>query len=277
MSEDYSEVVKKAKEYYDSDDADEFYFRIWGGEDLHLGIYEDPDEPIFDASRRAVQKIAAQVHLDKNTKALDIGAGFGGTARYMASTFGCKISCLNLSEKENERNRQMNKEQNLDHLIEVVDGNFETLPYDDESFDVVWSEDAILHSGEKDRVISEVARVLKPGGDFVFTDPMQSDCCPEGVIDPILERINLDSMGSVKLYRELAARNNLKEINVIDLAPHLPLHYDRVRKELESRYDEILGIISKEYIDNMLTGLKRWVEGGRNSYLHWAVMHFRKA
>ncbi|MFO8049933.1 MAG: methyltransferase domain-containing protein [Desulfosudaceae bacterium] len=276
MSDQYSDVVKQAKEYYDSQDADEFYYRIWGGEDLHLGIYEYPDEPIFDASRRAVKKIAAQVTLDDSTKALDIGAGFGGTARYMAATYGCKVSCLNLSEKENERNRQMSKEQKLDHLIDVSDGNFENLPYEDESFDVVWSEDAILHSGEKDRVISEVTRVLKPGGDFVFTDPMQSDCCPEGVIDPILERINLDHLGSVKLYRELAARNNLKEINVIDLAPHLPLHYDRVRRELESRYDEILGIVSQDYIDRMLTGLKRWVDGGRNSYLHWAVMHFRK-
>jgi sarcosine/dimethylglycine N-methyltransferase len=273
---DYSDVVKQAQEYYNSNDADEFYHTIWGGEDFHLGIYNDPDESIFEASRRTVQTIAEQVQLDEKTRVLDVGAGYGGAARYLAKTYGCFVSCLNLSEKENERNRQKNKEQGLDHLIEVIDGNFESLPYENESFDVVWSEDAILHSGNKEKVVAEVARVLKPGGDFVFTDPMQADDCPDGVLDAILERINLDSMGSVKLYRELTQKNNLKEITVIDLAKYLPMHYDRVRRELETRYDEVVGLISKEYIDNMLAGLQRWVDGGKNGYLNWALMHFKK-
>ena len=276
MSRHYSEVVQQAKDYYDSQDADEFYYHVWGGEDLHLGIYEQPDEPIFDASRRTVKTMADQIQLNEKTRVLDVGAGYGGAARFLAATYGCHITCLNLSEKENNRNRQKNKEQGLEHLIEVIDGNFESLPFEDESFDVVWSEDAILHSGEKARVISEVSRVLKKGGHFVFTDPMQSDDCPDGVLDAILTRINLDSLGSVKLYRQLAAENGLKEINVIDLAKYLPMHYDRVYRELEGRYEEMNKIVSREYLDNMLAGLKRWVDGGNKGYLNWALLHFQK-
>ena len=276
MSDHYSEVVQQAKDYYDSQDADEFYYHVWGGEDLHLGIYEQPDEPIFDASRRTVKTMADQIQLNEKTRVLDVGAGYGGAARFLAATYGCHITCLNLSEKENNRNRQKNKEQGLEHLIEVIDGNFENLPFEDESFDVVWSEDAILHSGEKARVISEVSRVLKKGGHFVFTDPMQSDDCPDGVLDAILTRINLDSLGSVKLYRQLAAENGLKEINVIDLAKYLPMHYDRVYRELEGRYEEMNKIVSREYLDNMLAGLKRWVDGGNKGYLNWALLHFQK-
>ena len=276
MSRHYSEVVQQAKDYYDSQDADEFYYHVWGGEDLHLGIYEYPDEPIFDASRRTVKTMADQVQLNAKTRVLDVGAGYGGAARFLAATYGCPVTCLNLSEKENNRNRRKNKEQNLEHLIEVIDGNFENLPFEDESFDVVWSEDAILHSGEKATVIREVTRVLKNGGHFVFTDPMQSDDCPDGVLDAILTRINLDSLGSVKLYRQLAAENGLKEIKVIDLAKFLPMHYDRVYRELEGRYEEMRKIVSREYLDNMLAGLKRWVDGGNNGYLNWARLHFQK-
>ncbi len=276
MNDQYSEVVQQAKNYYDSQDADAFYFHVWGGEDLHLGIYENPDEPIFDASRRTVQTMSEQVQLNEKTHVLDVGAGFGGSARFLAKTYGCPITCLNLSEKENERNRKMNAEQGVANLIEVIDGNFENLPFEDESFEVVWSEDAILHSGEKETVIREVARVLKKDGHFVFTDPMQADDCPDGVLDAILTRINLDSLGSVKLYRQLAKENNLTEINVIDLAEYLPMHYDRVYRELESRYDEMQKIVSKEYLDNMMTGLRRWVDGGNKGYLNWALMHFQK-
>ena len=46
------DVIKTTQAYYNSDDAQVFYYRLWGGEDLHLGIYEREDEPIRDASRR---------------------------------------------------------------------------------------------------------------------------------------------------------------------------------------------------------------------------------
>jgi len=272
----YSKITAITKEYYDSHDADEFYHRIWGGEDFHLGIYHHENEPIFDAGRRTVKAMAGLVHLDKNTKVLDIGSGYGGAARYLAHTHGCKVWCLNLSEKENERNRLKNKDQDLEYLITVVDGCFEKLPFEDGRFDTVWSEDALLHSGDKPKVVSEVARVLRTGGEFVFTDPMQTDDCPNGVLQPVLDRIHLDSMGSMKLYRKLAANNGLEEILWVDLAKHLPTHYSRVRSELKRRYDEIIGVISQEYVDNMLNGLTHWIEAGNKGYLNWALLYFRK-
>lgn len=45
MSSAYSEVVETARDYYNSPDADNFYFHIWGGEDIHVGLYD------FRASR----------------------------------------------------------------------------------------------------------------------------------------------------------------------------------------------------------------------------------
>ena len=46
----YSQAVRTAQEYYNSEDADTFYATIWGGEDIHIGLYESEDEPIADAS-----------------------------------------------------------------------------------------------------------------------------------------------------------------------------------------------------------------------------------
>ena len=54
-------AVEKAQEYYDSTPADEFYFKIWGGEHIHVGIYDHPDESIKDASPRIVHKMAKKV------------------------------------------------------------------------------------------------------------------------------------------------------------------------------------------------------------------------
>ncbi|MBT7681397.1 MAG: SAM-dependent methyltransferase, partial [Nitrospina sp.] len=47
-------AVDKAGEYYNSTPADEFYFKIWGGDHIHVGIYNHSKEPIKDASPRIV-------------------------------------------------------------------------------------------------------------------------------------------------------------------------------------------------------------------------------
>lgn len=271
------EVANIAKNYYDSEDADNFYFNIWGGEDIHVGWYQSDSEPILDASHRTVEKMVEKLpQLTKDKKVIDIGAGYGGSARYIAKTFGCQVECLNISEKENDKNIQKNKDQGLDHLINVYQGNFEEIPYGDETFDVVWCQDSILHSGNKKAVFQEVARILKKGGHFIFTDPMQIDNCPEGVLDPVLKRIHLDSMGSVGKYREFAKEVGLQEVEVVEHPQLLTTHYGRVLEELKKNEDKLKGKVSQEYIEHMKEGLGHWVEKGNKGYLNWGIIHFKK-
>jgi sarcosine/dimethylglycine N-methyltransferase len=277
MSSVYSGVVETARSYYNSDDADNFYYHIWGGEDIHIGLYDSPDESIAAASRRTVERMASRINgLGPDSRVLDVGAGYGGAARFLARTFGCRVTALNLSEKENERNRQMNQAQGLEHLIDVVDGSFEAIPAADGSFDLVWSQDAILHSGRREQVIGEIARVLCPRGGLVFTDPMQADDCPEGVLQPVLDRIHLDSLGSIAFYRQAAARHGLEEVGIFEMTDNLIRHYSRVREVLDQERGNLAGKVSEPYIDRMLTGLGHWVDAGEKGYLRWGILHFRK-
>jgi sarcosine/dimethylglycine N-methyltransferase len=279
MSQQYSEAVETARGYYNSEDADNFYFHIWGGEDIHIGLYERADEPIATASARTVERIADRIAAplsQPDARVIDLGSGYGGAARHLSKRFGCQVLALNLSEAENQRNRQMNKAAGLDHLIEVVDASFEEIPAPDARFDIAWSQDAILHSGHRDQVLKEVDRVLKPGGELIFTDPMQADDCPAGVLQPIFDRIHLSSLGSFAFYREQARRLGWEEIEVVDLTENLISHYARVADTLREQRDTLKGKVSEDYIERMLTGLDHWVEGGRNGYLSWGIMHFRK-
>ena len=47
-------VTATTEAYYDSDEADSFYAEIWGGEDIHIGIYQTPEEDVATASARTV-------------------------------------------------------------------------------------------------------------------------------------------------------------------------------------------------------------------------------
>ena len=140
MNNQYSEAVQIAQTYYDNFENDRIYTMLWGGEHIHFGIYLEPDDSILEASKRIVNKMASMLQqIDPNSQVIDLGSGYGGTARYLAKEYGCFVSCLNLSELQNQRNLEMNQSENLSHQIEVKQGNFENIPHDDCSFDIVWS------------------------------------------------------------------------------------------------------------------------------------------
>jgi sarcosine/dimethylglycine N-methyltransferase len=272
-----SPVVRIARDYYNSDDADRFYFRIWGGEDIHIGMYESPGEDIRTASRRTVAAMAEKLAaLGRATRIVDLGAGYGGAARWLAQHAGCSVACVNLSETQNARNRELSAAAGLSDRIEVVDGSFEDIPYDDASFGVAWSQDSLLHSAQREKVLREVDRVLAPGGEFIFTDPMQADDCPPGVLEPVLARIHLASLGSRAFYRAVAARLGWEEVGSTDLTHQLVRHYARVRTELVARRETLVPEVSAAYIDRMIQGLSHWITAGASGHLAWGILHFRK-
>jgi len=273
----YSTVVNAAREYYNSDDADNFYSVIWGGQDIHIGLYSNGTRSIVEASHAMVKYMASKLNdANKRTRVLDIGSGYGGAARYLAKAYGCHVSCLNLSEVQNRRNRELNAAEGIDLLINVVDGSFEDIPLPDESVDIVWSQDSILHSANRSLVFGEVFRVLSKGGQFIFTDPMQSESCPPDVLQPILDRIHLDTLGSIQTYRRIAVSVGFEEIEVLDLSEHLPTHYARVREEITPNYSTLLQTCTEEYLERMKLGLQHWVDAGDAGYLSWGILSYRK-
>ena len=264
-----------ARDYYTSEDAVEFYSTVWGGEDIHVGLYDDTKD-IREASRRTVDRMAATVGDLSGKKVLDIGAGYGGGARRIASEHDAgHVTCLNIAPAENARNRKLTAEQGLEDRVSVVEGSFDDLPFEDASFDVVWSQDAILHAPDRGVVLSEVARVLKPGGDFIFTDPMQADGIGDTAsLKPIYDRIHLANLASFGFYRDALKERGMDEVRIDDLSPQLRNHYAQVAEDLDAQRAELS--TDDSFVDRMLEGLAPWVRGADAGKLTWGIMHFRK-
>ena len=272
-----TDVRDVAEDYYDSEDADTFYSMVWGGEDLHVGIYDDT-RVIREASDTTIDRMAETLPgLDQNSRILDIGAGYGGAMRRIVKRYGNTATCLNISETQNDTNRNKIRRAGLADRIKVIHGVFEDIPEPEGSYDVVWSQDAILHSDQRAKVLGEVYRVLKPGGHFIFTDPMQADDVPEGVLQPVYDRLQLTSLGSMRFYREAASAHGFETVAQNDMTDHLRTHYDRVREDLVANYDKLRESgASVEYLDKMIVGLEKWVKAADAGYLAWGIQVFRK-
>lgn len=92
---------------------------------------------------------------------LEIGSGTGVHARLLAAA-GARLSAVDLTPTAVELTRRRLELAGLSGDVREADA--EHLPYDDASFDFVWSWGVIHHSEHTDRVVDEIARVLRPGG-----------------------------------------------------------------------------------------------------------------
>jgi len=282
MTSTYSQAASTAANYYDSDDADRFYAGIWGGEDIHIGLYESSDEPIAIASRRTVdaliELIGAPLQAKPTTdlRLVDFGSGYGGAARRLCSSPGVRVDAINISAVENARHRHLNEEAGLSERITVHDASFEAVPLSDGCADVIWSQDAILHSGDRRAVMKEAARLLKPGGVMVMTDPMAADGVNADSLTAILDRIHLADLGSPERYRGWGNEAGLTRTDWNDRTTMLIEHYSRVRIELRRRRQDLENSISPDYLERMDAGLGHWVEGGQSGKLSWGLMRFTK-
>ena len=96
----YNVSERVAKAAYDSADAGAFYSQIWGGDDIHLGLYETPEEPIADASHRTMERMVSKIQQDSIDYVVDLGSGYGGAARYLQAELNSRVLAVNLSGEQ---------------------------------------------------------------------------------------------------------------------------------------------------------------------------------
>ena len=138
--------------------------------------------------------------MGKNSTVIDLGCGFGGPIRQLVSEYNCRGIALNASSLELEAMAKTNEAEGLGNRIRPLEGNYEDIPLGDAEVDIAWSQEAFLHCGDRARLMREVFPILKPGGEFIFVDPMATPDAPQSVLQPMLDRANLVSFGTVDGY-----------------------------------------------------------------------------
>ncbi len=121
--------------------------------------------------------ITEQLGLDAGIRAdhhvLDVCSGMGGPARYFSYHHGCRVTGLDLTESRVAGAARLTSLTGLDDRVDFRQGDAQAMPFAGDTFDVAISQEALLHVPDKQAVISECARVLKPGGMLAFTDLTQ--------------------------------------------------------------------------------------------------------
>ncbi|MFQ6027120.1 MAG: SAM-dependent methyltransferase, partial [Dehalococcoidia bacterium] len=230
-------VVSSTKDYYDGP-ADQIYRTIWG-DNVHLGVPCSEECPHPEAMEHTNEIMAQAVELSATTRVLDLGCGYGSTARYLAAHFGCPVIGTNISEKELELAQERAKEANLENLLTFEYGDFHHLKYPDESFDVVWSQEAFLHGVDKNQILSECRRALVPQGTLAFTDILVRKDTPEADRARIYDRVKSPDMWDMADYQDALANLGFDVQRIDDWSQHVARSYGWVRDRLQENREEL--------------------------------------
>jgi SAM-dependent methyltransferase len=204
----------------------------------------------------AVDALARRAGITATCRVLDICAGLGGPARFLALRHGCRVLGVELNPGRARGMDRLSRRVGLRHSVRVVRGDACALPLRAGAFDACVSQEALLHVPDKTAVLGEAYRVLRPGGRLAFTDWITHP----GLGDRERARLR-DWMAAVTLqtldgYRALLGRAGFKAVEAEDLTDewrgilrerremYRALRADIVRRLGEARwreYDELYG------------------------------------
>jgi MPBQ/MSBQ methyltransferase len=114
----------------------------------------------------ATREHAERAGIQAGMYVLDLGCGLGGSSRYLAAECSCRVAAIDLTPNFVEAARIPSARCGLAERIEFRQANALDLPFQDDTFDHVWSYAVTMNIADKERLAREVARVLKPGGRF---------------------------------------------------------------------------------------------------------------
>ena len=150
------------------------------GKDLNRLTPEDlaPIDEFHIRGRAATLELAQAAKLDASKRVLDVGSGVGGTSRCLAKEFGCHVTGIDLTDEYCRAAAMLSQRTGLGDLVDFRQGDATDLPFDDEEFDVVWTEHVAMNIPDKARLYKEMHRVLKPGGTLAIYDVLAGPSGP---------------------------------------------------------------------------------------------------
>jgi sarcosine/dimethylglycine N-methyltransferase len=134
-----------------------------------------PLEDFHTMGRIATHQLVDLLNVTGDHRVLDAGSGVGGTARFVADRFGCRVSAVDLTDEYCETAGWLNQLVGLDDGIDVRQADVTALPFADASFDIVFSQHVQMNVADKPRLYTEARRVLVDGGRLGLWDIVSGD------------------------------------------------------------------------------------------------------
>jgi ubiquinone/menaquinone biosynthesis C-methylase UbiE len=192
-----------------------------------------PVDEFHIGGRQASEDFIARLVLTADDHMLDIGCGLGGTSRFMASRFGCRVTGVDLTPEFIATGQTLNDWVGLSGQVELHQGDAAEMAFPDELFDGA----VMLHVGmnipDKGSLFNEVYRLIKPGAKFGIYDVMKTG--DEELVYPVpwSGEPGTSALANQDQYKEALEQAGFRIISARDKREFAAEFFAETRRQME--------------------------------------------
>ncbi len=200
-----------------------------------------PLDEFHTRGRAATRELAEFAGFGPGMNILDVGSGLGGPARYLASAHGCQMTGLELVPEFRDVAEMLSQRCGLASKTSFRRGSALEMPFDDLTFDGAWTIQAQMNIADKEGFYSEIFRVLKPGGRFVFQDIFIGNGESLDYPVPWAGDASISFLGDPQLIREMLSPIGFRELKWRDVSGET-IEYGKQNRPAPNAPTPILGM-----------------------------------
>lgn len=227
----------------------ELFHAAWG-RNLHIGLFEDEALSVPEAAAAGNRRMAELAAPVAGERVLEVGCGFADASKLLTQRFGCRAVAV-----DNAPWRLAGAEiAGADDSVQLLAAEHGRLPFADRSFDLVWAAETLGYADDLSKTVSDIARVLRPGGRVILLEWFGSALLSPR---PILELYGASHLWPQRRWRSELTDAGLEIECFDDWTAHARGTYDRLGRIFESdagRYTT--AAIAQQNMDQRL----RWID-----------------
>ncbi|XP_063001910.1 uncharacterized protein LOC134412067 [Elgaria multicarinata webbii] len=220
------------------------------------------------------QELMRMLDLKPGQQVLDVGCGIGGSDFYMAKEFGVEVLGMDLSHNMVELALERAQKENTTQVqFEIGDATRRTFP--EESFDVIYSRDTILHVVDKRALFERFLSWLKPDGQLLISDY----CCgPRPWSKAFAEYVKQRGyrLLTPQEYGQVLQEAGFRQVQALDRTERMLSALTQELRQLKGSQDRFVQAFSEDEFESMASGWRKKLERCADGDQRWGVFYALK-
>jgi len=207
------------------------------------------------------RELAGQMKLD-NSRILDVGCGIGGPSRMLADEYNCQVTGIDLSHEYIRTAKGLSELLGLQDKTDFIQSNALELPFENGSFDVVWTQHVQMNISHKLKFYSEIERVLSEHGTFIYYDIFRTESGEVNFPVPWADDASMSFLGTTSNMDDILESLCFKNLHTSDQTDKGIIFLQDLFEKLKMNgppklgLNVLMGSSTKEKLVNILKGLE---------------------
>ena len=207
------------------------------------------------------QELASEIKLD-DLRVLDVGCGLGGPSRMLADEYNCQVTGIDLSHEYIRTAKGLSELVGLQDKTDFIRSNALELPFENGSFDVVWTQHVQMNIRHKLKFYSEIERVLAEQGTFIYYDIFRTESGEVNYPVPWADDASMSFLGTTSNMDDILEKLCFKNLHTSDQTDKGIIFLQDLFEKMKVNGPPLLGLnvlmgsSTKEKLVNILFGLE---------------------